>query len=217
MLMNRRTQSAIAVSCLLLLVIGFQNCGKKFAFSESNPSSATLGKLDTENSDNTETPDNPGVDDDLTIVPEPGSDPNRKNEIDVCQFSDIEKVLLNIKSIELRGKPENLSLPKNESVDLIDMRDMGLEIKATEDIELSEVRLVLNETGNKLISKTASYDLTTPSQQESGLKIHTSHVSLKKNKTYILKVEFETDTQFVNAGSKCTLKPVIHMSSLVQK
>jgi hypothetical protein len=74
---------------------------------------------------------------------------------------------------------------------------------------LQEVRLVLNNTGNRVVINGTSYDLTTPSGQRSGVKLKI-HDNLEPGVAYTMTLDFDAATSIVQTGSnKYILKPVI--------
>lgn len=78
---------------------------------------------------------------------------------------------------------------------------------------LQQVRLVLNSTGNEVVVNGATYDLTTPSGQESGVKINV-HDNLTAGVAYTLLLDFDAAQSIVVTGNgKYILKPVIRAIS----
>lgn len=79
--------------------------------------------------------------------------------------------------------------------------------------QIQQVRLVLNETGNRVIVNGTSYDLTTPSGQTSGVKINI-HDNLTAGIDYKLLLDFDAAQSIVLTGNgKYILKPVIRAIS----
>ena len=79
--------------------------------------------------------------------------------------------------------------------------------------QIQQVRLVLNNTGNRVIVNGTSYDLTTPSGQTSGIKINI-HDTLTAGIEYKLLLDFDAAQSIVLTGNgKYILKPVIRAIS----
>lgn len=83
---------------------------------------------------------------------------------------------------------------------------------ATQDIpsgRIQEVRLVLNDTGNRVVINGISYPLTTPSGQTSGVKLKIQD-DLEPGVAYTLLLDFDAAKSIVQTGNgKYILKPVI--------
>jgi len=74
---------------------------------------------------------------------------------------------------------------------------------------IQQIRLVLNNTGNRVVVGGKSYDLTTPSGQTSGVKLNV-HDKLKAGIAYTLTLDFDAAQSIVLTGNgKYILKPVI--------
>ncbi|GAC1564294.1 MAG: DUF4382 domain-containing protein [Mucilaginibacter sp.] len=79
--------------------------------------------------------------------------------------------------------------------------------------QIQQIRLVLNNTGNRVIVNGTSYDLTTPSGQTSGIKINI-HDNLTAGIEYKLLLDFDAAQSIVLTGNgKYMLKPVIRAIS----
>lgn len=80
---------------------------------------------------------------------------------------------------------------------------------------ISQIRLVLGD-GNTVVVGGATHDLTTPSAQESGLKIN-FHQMLQPNGIYKIWLDFDVARSIVKAGNsgKYLLKPVIRANTEV--
>jgi hypothetical protein len=72
---------------------------------------------------------------------------------------------------------------------------------------ISQIRLVLG-SNNSIVSNGNSYPLTTPSGQQSGLKLNLD-VNLEPGVAYGLWIDFDAGRSIVTAGDKYILKPVI--------
>jgi hypothetical protein len=77
--------------------------------------------------------------------------------------------------------------------------------------EITEIRLVLNDSGNTIVVNGASQALTTPSGQSSGWKVKLkANPSLTPGVTYSLLLDFDAAKSIVSTGNgKYLLKPVI--------
>jgi hypothetical protein len=77
--------------------------------------------------------------------------------------------------------------------------------------EITEIRLVLNDSGNTIVVGGVESDLTTPSGQSSGIKVKlTANPSLVSGVTYSLLLDFDAAKSIVSAGNgKYLLKPVV--------
>lgn len=74
---------------------------------------------------------------------------------------------------------------------------------------IQEVRLVLNDTGNRVVINGISYPLTTPSGQTSGVKLKIQD-DLEPGVAYTLLLDFDAAKSIVQTGNgKYILKPVI--------
>lgn len=83
---------------------------------------------------------------------------------------------------------------------------------ASQDIpsgNIQEVRLVLNNTGNKIKIGGVTFDLTTPSGQTSGVKLKVQE-TLEAGVAYTMLLDFDAAKSIVQTGNgKYILKPVI--------
>lgn len=77
--------------------------------------------------------------------------------------------------------------------------------------EISEIRLVLNDSGNTIVVGGISQALTTPSGQSSGWKVKLkANPSLEPGVTYSLLLDFDAAKSIVSTGNgKYLLKPVV--------
>lgn len=77
--------------------------------------------------------------------------------------------------------------------------------------EITEIRLVLNDSGNTIVVGGVSQALTTPSGQSSGVKVKLkANPSLVPGVTYSLILDFDAAKSIVSAGNgKYLLKPVV--------
>src|SRR5690606_35523805 len=79
--------------------------------------------------------------------------------------------------------------------------------------ELEQIRLVLGDN-NYLVIDGQEVPLTTPSAQQSGLKIHLDDTELEAGFTYSIVLDFDADKSVVKAGESTAynLKPLINAS-----
>lgn len=130
-----------------------------------------------------------------------------------CGNNGVKDIIVNIDHIEIRGTHgEVLTL----AGDLGETSIIGgtLPIFVSEDIDIVSVRLVLKDSGNVLIDDdNKSFNLKTPSGQQSGLKISFKGILSVEGGAYNLSFRIDTETQIVKAGKKCLLKPVLQFVS----
>lgn len=122
-------------------------------------------------------------------------------------------VFLNVKSVVvITEKGENTLDIKGGVIDILRFRNGRDTLIADADIpagRIQQVRLVLNETGNRVVVGGISYDLTTPSGQTSGVKLNVQD-NLTAGVAYTLKLDFDVAKSIVLTGNgKYILKPVI--------
>lgn len=122
-------------------------------------------------------------------------------------------VILNVKSVVVvTDKGEQTLNVDGGPIDILRFR-MGKDtVLANQDIPagtIQQVRLVLNDSGNRVIVGGVSYDLTTPSGQTSGVKLNV-HDNLTAGIAYTVRLDFDAAQSIVLTGSgKYILKPVI--------
>ncbi|MDQ0967934.1 hypothetical protein QFZ20_003337 [Flavobacterium sp. W4I14] len=77
--------------------------------------------------------------------------------------------------------------------------------------EITEIRLVLNETGNTIVVNGVQQELKTPSAQTSGWKVKlTANPELVEGAAYTLLLDFDAAKSIVSTGNgKYLLKPVV--------
>jgi hypothetical protein len=132
-----------------------------------------------------------------------------------CGDFDIARVLLNVNRVEI--KPSNLTLAVAASsvFNVLDLDTTGFRFgPLTETVKARQIRVVLNDFGNKIITTADSeVGLKTPSAQNSGLKLLlSSNLTLEAGKSYVLKAD--SDLQILKFGNKCMLHPVIKITSV---
>jgi hypothetical protein len=122
---------------------------------------------------------------------------------------------LNVKEVRVRTSAGETTFPVNaEAVNILHFR-MGKDtLIASGDISagrIEEVRLVLNDEGNRLISGNTIYLLTTPSGQSSGIKLKVQD-ELTAGVAYTMLLDFDVARSIVKTGNgKYILKPVIRV------
>ncbi|GAB3936601.1 DUF4382 domain-containing protein [Mucilaginibacter myungsuensis] len=122
-------------------------------------------------------------------------------------------VILSVKNVIVVTSNGEYTMPVNGTpIDILRFRSGKDTLLAAADIpvgRIQQVRLVLNDTGNRVIIDGRSYDLTTPSGQTSGVKLKVND-ELTAGIAYTLKLDFDAAASIVTTGSgKYILKPVI--------
>ncbi|MCQ6959553.1 DUF4382 domain-containing protein [Mucilaginibacter aquariorum] len=122
-------------------------------------------------------------------------------------------VILNIKQVVILSSGGEKTVDVNGTpIDILRFRNGKDTVLAGVDVpagRLQEVRLVLNNTGNKVVINGISYDLNTPSGQTSGVKLKVQD-DLKAGIGYTLLLDFDAAQSIVTTGNgKYNLKPVI--------
>ena len=122
-------------------------------------------------------------------------------------------VILSIKEIVVlsAGGESHLAVNGNP-INILNFRLGKDTLLAAQDVpagRLQEVRLVLNDSGNRVVINGVSYDLKTPSGQTSGVKVKVQD-DLKAGIAYTLLLDFDAAKSIVTTGNgKYILKPVI--------
>lgn len=122
-------------------------------------------------------------------------------------------VILNIKQVVVvtSGGQKTLDL-SGGPVDILHFMLGKDTLLAASDIpagRLEQIRLVLDGTGNEVVVGGNTYNLTTPSGQESGVKLNVDD-TLKANIAYTFLLDFDAAQSIVLTGNgKYILKPVI--------
>lgn len=122
-------------------------------------------------------------------------------------------VILSIKSIVVvTNKGEQTITVGGGPINILNFRFGKDTLLAAQDIPagtIQQVRLVLNDSGNRVIVNGTSYTLTTPSGQTSGVKLNV-HDNLVAGVGYTLRLDFDAAQSIVLTGNgKYILKPVI--------
>lgn len=122
-------------------------------------------------------------------------------------------VWLSIKSVVIvTDKGEQTLTVGGGPINILNFRLGKDTLLASKDIPagtIQQIRLVLNDSGNKVVVGGTSYDLTTPSGQTSGVKLNV-HDNLIAGIAYTLTLDFDAAQSIVLTGNgKYILKPVI--------
>jgi len=122
-------------------------------------------------------------------------------------------VILNVKSVVIvTDKGENTLDVNGGPIDILRFRAGKDTLLAAQDIPagtIQQIRLVLNDSGNRVVIGGVSFDLTTPSGQTSGVKLNV-HDNLTAGVAYTLRLDFDAAQSIVLTGNgKHILKPVI--------
>jgi hypothetical protein len=122
-------------------------------------------------------------------------------------------VILNVKEIVVLSAGVESHLAVNgKPINILNFRLGKDTLLAAQDVpagRLQEVRLVLNDSGNRVVVNGVSYDLKTPSGQTSGVKLKVQD-DLKAGIAYTLLLDFDAAKSIVTTGNgKYILKPVI--------
>lgn len=130
--------------------------------------------------------------------------------------ADYDAVVVEVVDVQLRfGDGEATSAPEvySGSYDLLELSNGIDTLIAAGEVPagtLQEIRLVLGD-GNYLVVDSNQYALSTPSAQQSGLKIKLDGTELAPGRAYELLLDFDAGRSVVEAGGsgKYNLKPVI--------
>jgi hypothetical protein len=122
-------------------------------------------------------------------------------------------VILNVKSVVVvTSEGEHTLNLTGGPIDILRFRLGRDTVIAAQDIPagtIQQIRLVLNDSGNRVIVAGISYDLTTPSGQTSGVKLNV-HDNLIAGIAYTMLLDFDAAQSIVLTGNgKYILKPVI--------
>lgn len=131
---------------------------------------------------------------------------------------DFDKINLSVKEIILYsdGKPYTFAATTN-IFNILDFRigssnpDILVASGEMPSGEITDIRLVLNDTGNTIVVDGVSQALTTPSGQSSGWKVKlTANPTLTPDVAYSLLLDFDAAKSIVSTGNgKYLLKPVV--------
>ncbi len=123
-----------------------------------------------------------------------------------------DSVILNVQSIQVLTNKGTSTIAVNAMFDILLFRNGRDTLIASQDIasgKIQEVRLILANTGNRVVVDGQSHELNTPSGQSSGVKLKV-HDELLPGVAYTLKLDFDVATSIVQTGNgSYNLKPVI--------
>lgn len=122
-------------------------------------------------------------------------------------------VILSIKSVVVvTDKGDQTITVGGGPINILNFRFGKDTLLAARDIPagtIQQIRLVLNDSGNRVVVNGTSYALTTPSGQTSGVKLNV-HDNLVAGIGYTLRLDFDAAQSIVLTGNgKYILKPVI--------
>lgn len=125
---------------------------------------------------------------------------------------DYEEVLVDVQAIEaiIDGEAHELPVQEPGVYDLLELTGGMSALLVDTQLpagKLSQLRLILGEN-NSVVSGENTIALTTPSAQQSGLKLNV-HEDLEAGIQYNFILDFNVAKSIVEAGSKLILKPVI--------
>jgi hypothetical protein len=127
---------------------------------------------------------------------------------------DYDSVIINIKSVEVKTNNGTYDYQYSKSLNLLDLvngKDTILVDQTIPTGRISQIRLILEETGNYLYKDGARFDLNTPSALQSGLKLNLQQ-ELVQGITYTVKLDFDVAKSVVETGNGTyILKPVIRI------
>ena len=120
---------------------------------------------------------------------------------------------LNVKEVQVITSDGQSTMEVNSKpFDILKFRLGKDTLLASKDIPsgtIEQIRLVLNDTGNRVVVDGKSFDLTTPSGQTSGIKLNV-HDELISGVAYTMTLDFDAAKSIVKTGNgKYILKPVI--------
>ncbi len=127
---------------------------------------------------------------------------------------DYDSVIINIKSVEVKTNNGTYDYQYSKSLNLLDLvngKDTLLVDQTIPTGRISQIRLILEETGNYIYKDATRFDLQTPSAQQSGLKLNLQQ-ELVQGITYTVKLDFDVAKSIVETGNGTyILKPVIRL------
>jgi hypothetical protein len=135
-------------------------------------------------------------------------------------FIDIQEVRVHISSDADDGESGWVTISDDpKRVDLLELTNGNMEFLGEADLQpgtYSQMRFVLGDD-NELIKNGESIHLTTPSAQESGLKLNIN-AEIESGMTYTLLLDFDASRSIVEAGAsgQYNLKPVIRTVNLAE-
>lgn len=126
------------------------------------------------------------------------------------------RVIVSVNSVSIKGAGDSTisGIAFNQDVELTSnvVALPNITLSEGQSLQSKEIRLVLNETGNKLIREDGSVcELKTPSGQQSGLKLKLPETfTILPGLRYSVHLSFDVEKSIVEQGNGgCLLKPVI--------
>ncbi|AQX12500.1 DUF4382 domain-containing protein [Elizabethkingia meningoseptica] len=128
--------------------------------------------------------------------------------------ADYQQINLDVKSVEYQMGGDNwnnFNLSKSGVINLLDLKN-GVDLLLGDNMlptgTISQIRLVLG-SNNTIRVNGVDYPLSTPSAQQSGLKLNV-HYTLEAGKVYKMWIDFDAAKSIVKSGNgSYSLKPVI--------
>lgn len=123
---------------------------------------------------------------------------------------EIADIMVNVLRIEALAKGGWITIQSDIGSKSLFELAAGLAITSTEKLDTNQIRLILAESGNFLKGvDNQEYKLTTPSGQESGLKVNLrGRTEFLPNQAVLIKFHLDPGSQIHKAGDKCMLQPV---------
>ncbi len=146
---------------------------------------------------------------------------SNKAKVGVFMESDLanpstKRVIVSVNSVSIKGAGDSTisGIAFNQEVELTSnvVALPNITLSEGQSLESKEIRLVLNETGNKFIREDGSVcELKTPSSQQSGLKLKLPEsFTILPGLRYSVHLSFDVEKSIVEQGNGgCLLKPVI--------
>lgn len=146
----------------------------------------------------------------------------------VDEPGDYDNVFVNVQDVMVKVNDESEGESGWQSLEAIntgvyDLLELtgGMDVLLVDGYEvpagtLNQIRLVLGEEGNEIVVDGETHPLSTPSAQQSGLKLQVNE-TLEDGFTYNFLLDFDVDQSIVEAGNsgQYILKPVINVSTEV--
>ena len=124
---------------------------------------------------------------------------------------DLQGLQIKVSDADDEGGWKELTLNTTGQIDLLTLTD-GNSIWLTDEPlpagNVAQMRMILG-TNNQIVVDGETFDLDTPSAQQSGLKFNI-HATIEEGKTYKLYIDFDAEKSIVGKGNGTySLKPVI--------
>ncbi|HEX4923430.1 MAG TPA: DUF4382 domain-containing protein [Bdellovibrionales bacterium] len=133
-----------------------------------------------------------------------------------CPQVTADRILINVNRIELLPAGITVAVPADTVVDLLTLDTEGFifgPLPSGGDVQ--QIRLVLNDFGNKIITPTPSeIPLRTPSAGNTGIVLDlAAAVPLEAGKSYLIQAN-DPSTAIVRSGVMCVLRPDIQITNI---